>query len=84
MTVFVRLSTTLRSLVPGYDPIQGLELNLETPLTALRLAEQLSLPAGEIKIVMLNGRRVSLEAEINDGDRVGFFPAVGGGRDALA
>ncbi|MDR1083667.1 MAG: MoaD/ThiS family protein [Deltaproteobacteria bacterium] len=79
MSVSVRLSTTLRNLVPGYEPAEGLILEIKENLTALELAQKLNLPPADIKIVMLNGRRVTLESVISDGDRVGFFPAVGGG-----
>jgi adenylyltransferase/sulfurtransferase len=74
-----RLSTTLRNLVPNYEPVKGLEVTLPDKATAKDLAESLNLPLSEIKIVMLNGRRVGLEAVLADGDRVGLFPAVGGG-----
>ncbi len=79
MSVFVTLSTTLRSFVPGYQPAQGLTLDLDGPITAAALAERLGLPLPEIKIVMLNGRRAELDELVRDGDRCAFFPAVGGG-----
>lgn len=79
MTVHVKLSTTLRDAVPGYVPATGLEAALPAPPTVRRLAEQLALPLEDIKIVMLNGQHASLDAPLADGDRVAFFPAVGGG-----
>ncbi|MDR2141896.1 MAG: MoaD/ThiS family protein [Deltaproteobacteria bacterium] len=84
MNVSVRLSTTLRRLVPGYKPAEGLEIEIETGSLALDLARRLNLPPEEIKIVMLNGRRVNLETPLAEGDRVGFFPAVGGGSGSAA
>ncbi|MDR3203747.1 MAG: Mov34/MPN/PAD-1 family protein [Deltaproteobacteria bacterium] len=79
MKIQVRLSTTLRNFVDNYIPSEGLEVTLNEPLTLEEVALKLGLPTEEIKIVMLNGRRVKLDAKIGDGDRVGFFPAVGGG-----
>jgi molybdopterin converting factor small subunit len=79
MAIYVRLSTTLRTHVPNYESHKGLELTEPTPLTALELAKRLSLPPEDIKIVMINGRRRTLDDLIQDDDRVGFFPAVGGG-----
>jgi proteasome lid subunit RPN8/RPN11/molybdopterin converting factor small subunit len=84
MTVHVRLSTTLRARVPGYDSVNGLTLSPELPTTAGELAKSLNLPLSEIKIVVLNGRRVGLEAQVDDGDRVSYFPAIGGGGPAKA
>ncbi|MDR0882802.1 MAG: MoaD/ThiS family protein [Candidatus Adiutrix sp.] len=79
MSVFVTLSTTLRNFVPGYRAADGLNLEVSGPTTAGDLAQRLNLPLSEIKIVMINGRRLELATPINDGDRVGYFPAVGGG-----
>lgn len=79
MTVTIRLSTTLRGYVTDYSPSSGLEMKLEDRLTVAELAKKLGLPCNEIKIVMVNGRHASLEQTLSDGDRIGFFPAVGGG-----
>ncbi len=79
MAVLVTLSTTLRDHVPGYDPRLGLSRVLPQPPTAAALAKELRLPPDAIKVVMRNGRRVPLDAVLADGDRVAYFPAVGGG-----
>lgn len=73
------LSTTLRACVPGYAPAEGLSLAWDGPVSAGELAAKIGLPVKEIKIVMLNGRHAGLEQIINDGDRISYFPAVGGG-----
>ena len=79
MPVTINLSTTLRTHVPDYKPDQGLTMALGANQTLLDLANQLGLPTQDIKITMLNGRRVDLDTQVSDGDRVAFFPAVGGG-----
>lgn len=79
MIVTVRLSTTLRAYVEGYSPSTGLEMELEPGVTVGDLAKKLRLPLNEIKIMMVNGRHAALEDTVSDGDRIGFFPAVGGG-----
>ena len=79
MHVKAMLSTTLRDMVPGYDPHAGLDLEPEEGTTAGRLADSIGIPAKEIKIVMINGRSSSLDAELCEGDRVALFPPVGGG-----
>ncbi len=79
MPVTISLSTTLRASVPGYVPATGLFMDLEGPLSAGALAEKIGLPLEAIKIIMINGRHASLESPVHDGDRVGYFPAVGGG-----
>jgi len=81
MSVLVKLSTTLRDRVDGYRP----ELGLDVPYpfaeenSAETLALHIGLPLSEIKIVMVNGRMQKLSCPVEDGDRVAYFPAVGGG-----
>lgn len=47
--------------------------------TVLELVRQLNIPLKEAKLVFINNRRVELDTVIQDGDRVGIFPPVGGG-----
>lgn len=77
--VHVKLSTTLREAVPGYNPVAGLEILLPPCADIRQLAGQIGLPVHDVKIVMLNGTHASLDAPLANGDRVAFFPAVGGG-----
>lgn len=79
MALTVMLSTTLRQYVPDYNPETGVVINFDRPLTTRELAEKLGLPLPEIRIIMLNGRHAGLEQTVADNDRIGFFPAVGGG-----
>ena len=82
MSILIKLSTTLRDLVPDYDPEAGLQFSLgegESSLTAGELASRIGIPHEEIKIVMINSRQSELASTVNDGDRVAYFPAVGGG-----
>lgn len=79
MSIHVRLSTTLRDCVPGYDPEQGLEIEAEGLANARELAVRTGLDPAEIKVVMVNGRSRTLDEPVADGDRVAFFPPVGGG-----
>lgn len=47
--------------------------------TVGQLAQRLGIPPVDLKLVFINGAHVELDAELADGDRVGLFPAVGGG-----
>ena len=44
-----------------------------------RLMDSLRIPAAEVKIIFINGVVMEADAVLHDGDRVGLFPAVGGG-----
>lgn len=82
MSILIKLSTTLRDMVPGYEPEAGLSVSLnegESSLTAGELAARIGIPLEEIKIVMINSRQSELDSFVRDGDRVAYFPAVGGG-----
>ncbi len=39
----------------------------------------LGIPELELKITFVNGVHVGMEHELHEGDRIGLFPAVGGG-----
>lgn len=47
--------------------------------TVSDLVRQLEIPPEEAKLFFINNRRVEMDTVINDGDRVGIFPPVGGG-----
>lgn len=79
MPLLVKLSTSLRKQVTGYDPHAGLELEFVSGESAEGLVRRLGLDPERIKIIMVNGRSAAPEQELKDGDRVGLFPPVGGG-----
>lgn len=79
MKLTVKLSTTLRDCVPDYTPETGLQVVMPEGGTVAQLAQQLGLPLQDIKIVMVNGRQHKVNDPLRDGDRVAYFPAVGGG-----
>ncbi|MFP3999926.1 MAG: MoaD/ThiS family protein, partial [Desulfobacterales bacterium] len=47
--------------------------------TASDVLAKLDVPEKEVKIAFINGVRKGLDAAVSNGDRVGFFPPVGGG-----
>lgn len=78
-SVLVKLSTTLRDAVPGYNPMEGLHVAYDAPMNVRELAERLGLPLQDIKLIMVNGIHGDFDTPVNDGDRVAYFPPVGGG-----
>lgn len=79
MPLDVRLSASLRRLAPGYDPLRGLEAAWRPGLTVAGLLAGLGIAPQEVKIIMVNGRAAAPDDPLAEGDRVGLFPAVGGG-----
>jgi len=47
--------------------------------TVSDVLERVGIPIDEVKIVFINGKSSKFDAALKDGDRVGVFPAVGGG-----
>lgn len=54
-------------------------INCEENIDIKFLIEKLHLPKEEIKIIFINGKHASLKSQLNDGDRIGMFPPIGGG-----
>jgi len=74
MNVTVRLFATFRE---G----RGKELSLEMAedATPAIVAERLGIGVKDIAILLVNGRDGKVDGSLAEGDRVSFFPPVGGG-----
>ncbi len=48
-------------------------------LTVGEIVDAEGLRRTDVHIVMINGKHGSLDSELDDGDRLGLFPPVGGG-----
>ncbi len=59
----------------------GIPFAVELPAGAslADLVLRLGLPAGEVKIIFVNGRARPLDWKLNHDDAVGIFPPIGGG-----
>lgn len=47
--------------------------------TVERLIKDLGIPPDTVKLIFVNGKKVPVSAVLEDGDRLGLFPPVGGG-----
>ena len=79
MPVQIFLSSTLRKYVPDYDPTVGVGKRIDAPMRLESLCREMGIPVATVKIVMVNGKRVSLEYEVKGNERIALFPPVGGG-----
>ena len=79
MRVHTKLFATLVRLVP--DTTSGTPFDVELPAgaTLAALLSHLGLPAGEVRMVFVNGRARPMDWVLNPDDDVGIFPPVGGG-----
>lgn len=75
MRIELKCFATLAQYVPpGDDPRE-----VPDNLTVAGLMAHFKLPAEEVKLIFVNGKRVEPDHLLADGDRVGLFPPVGGG-----
>ena len=78
MIVEVRLYATLRRCSPE-SPGGVLSVEVSRGDSVAELLGKMNIAAGEVHIVLINGVISNLESILHDGDRIGLFPAVGGG-----
>ncbi|MEE9615737.1 MAG: MoaD/ThiS family protein [Anaerolineae bacterium] len=79
ITAYVRLFATLRRHYPHLGIGEAMPVELRDGATVGQLIEHLRLPAGEVKVIFVNGIVRGEEHALSDGDKVGVFPPVGGG-----
>ena len=79
MKVPVRLYGTLGQQVPGYQPSQGIEVELRDGSTAQDLLAHLEISESQRPVVIVEGRVLKADDEIRDGVSVNVVQAIGGG-----
>lgn len=47
--------------------------------TVGQVIDRLGMAPGDVKLIFVNGVKAELDTRLKDGDRLGLFPAVGGG-----
>jgi molybdopterin synthase sulfur carrier subunit len=79
MPLQIFLSSTLRRYIPGYNPVNGLKLDINRGITVADICRKISVPVDSLKIVIVNGKRQNLDYILEGNERIGLFPPVGGG-----
>jgi len=74
--VQLNVYATLRSYVGGAPSV---EVDVEPGETVGEMLERLGVPTDQTRILFVNNRAATLAQALEDGDRVGVFPAIGGG-----
>lgn len=77
MKVTVKLFATLKEMLP--EGQKQITVEVDEEATVGDLALQLDIAEEKDLIVKVNGRHGSRSTVLEDGDRVGIFPPVGGG-----
>jgi len=75
MTIDLRLFATLQQ----FEPPSSHAYQIEMGISVRTLVQQLGIPEIKAKLIFINGVKADLDYVLQDGDRVGIFPPVGGG-----
>jgi len=80
MKIFVKVFASLRKKYPSVSDLNPLEMEIDKGTTLAQLIARLNFSQEEVKIILVNGLRASVEDIINEeGSIISLFPAVGGG-----
>lgn len=74
MQIEIKCFATLSEFTP-----KGNVLDIKEGTTIQQVIESLGIAIEDVKIMFINGKHESLESVLTEGDRLGLFPAVGGG-----
>lgn len=78
MRIEVRLFATLRRHAPS-APEGFLSVDVPEGSTAADVISKVQVNANEVHILMVNGVNSPADRVLAQGDRLGLFPAIGGG-----
>jgi len=79
MKVKVKLYGTLSQRFPGYQPSQGIEVEIPEGATAKDLLALLGIPESQRAVVIVEGRVLKADDKIQRGVPVNVLQAIGGG-----
>ena len=79
MQVEVRAFATLRQYLPELGVGEARLVQVEPGTTLGQLCDRLGIPRQEVMLIMRNHVHAQAEDTVQDGDRIAYVPAVGGG-----
>lgn len=74
-----RITIKLYASLKKFLPASSENYPTEPGITVKQLLEELGIPKEEVKIIFIDGVKHDPEYFLKGGERVGIFPAVGGG-----
>ncbi len=73
--ITIKLFATLKK----YLPSSAEHYSINTGVSVSQLLGELQIPTSQAKLIFINGKKGASNTVLNDGDRIGIFPPVGGG-----
>jgi sulfur carrier protein ThiS len=74
-----RIQLKLYATLQVYRPAPGEDYPISPGMTVEELLNRLNMPVEQAKLIFIDGMKADLLSKLNGGERVGIFPAVGGG-----
>ena len=75
----VHIKINLFASLKKFTPVSSDSYPVKPGITVKTLLEELCVPEDEVKLVFIDGVKHDLASILKGGERVGIFPAVGGG-----
>lgn len=75
----VHITINLFATLKKFTPVSSDSYSIKPGITVKKLLEELSVPEDEVRLVFIDGVKHDLGSILKGGERVGIFPAVGGG-----
>ncbi len=75
----VHITINLFASLKEFTPVSSDSYPVKPGITVKKLLEELCVPEDEVKLVFIDGVKHDLASILKGGERVGIFPAVGGG-----
>lgn len=75
----VHITINLFATLKKYTPESSDSYPVKSGITVKKLLEELCVPEEDVRLIFIDGVKHDLSAILNGGERVGIFPAVGGG-----
>ena len=75
----IEIEVRLFATLVKYRPKESDTFKLPDRTTIAGLLSKLNIAEKEVKLIFVNGKKQPMEYEVQNRDRVGIFPPVGGG-----
>ena len=75
----IKIDLNLFVTLSKYYPGGSNEFKVSTGTTVGKLIRDLNIPEDDVKLIFVNGVRRDRDYQLENNDRVGLFPPVGGG-----
>ncbi len=75
----IKIELKFFATIARYLPKSSQAFSVEEGTTIKSLVSRLNIPESEVKLTFVNGKQRPLNHILQDGERLGIFPPVGGG-----